>query len=296
MQLYSSIYIICVLAVAGPTAHLGANALKISLRSVTTAVSTSSIASPADVEEEEELLDSASSDQSIAPSSPRPFQAQADQMPPAPAELQVPLEFASTPSRLKLASPVDEDVVAQRQTAPAASEAPQQTAQFQAAAPPRQTLQYMPLTSTAASAAGISGNYHPRVKMALAMTNSSQGEVKRPKDWPPRDDVYATCSPPCLAGRGLCNDNICFCRSPFTGSTCQHKMSALKPYRATKFLGVGFAGLCFLFGILLSKCFFGFTEHAVETRLERYGSGKRKYESWAPPLEEKDKIGRAGLL
>lgn len=120
-------------------------------------------------------------------------------------------------------------------------------------------------------------------------TNSSRHESGPPDAWPPSDKRYNQCDPPCIEGRGICNDNVCFCKSPFAGSTCQHKQMGL--YRAPQIMVVGFATVCLVMGILLSKFVFSFCEQAVETRLEFYGSNKRKAERWSPPAEEKDKKG-----
>jgi len=112
---------------------------------------------------------------------------------------------------------------------------------------------------------------------------ASMNQTRRPKvaEWPPSLEELSTCDPPCIEGRGTCNDNLCFCRSPFAGTTCQHTVGGL--YRAPKIMVVGFACCCFLLGLLFSKLIFSFTEQAIETRLQRYGTDRQKFETWQPP-------------
>lgn len=130
----------------------------------------------------------------------------------------------------------------------------------------------------------------PKMELGVGRTNVSLQQKPAVEAWPPAasSDQYQACDPPCIEGRGLCNDNICFCRSPFSGSTCQHKVTGL--YRAPKVMTAGFAVMCFFIGIILSKFVFTFSEHAVETRLQRYGDGKKRFESWAPPKQDKNAL------
>jgi len=124
----------------------------------------------------------------------------------------------------------------------------------------------------------------PKMEFGVGRTNVSLQQKPAVEVWPPAASSYQGCDPPCIEGRGLCNDNVCFCRSPFSGSTCQHKVTGL--YRAPKVMTAGFAVMCFFMGIILSKFIFTFSEHAVETRLQRYGDGKKRFESWAPPKQD----------
>eukprot|EP00397_Hematodinium_sp_SG-2012_P068137 GEMP01108982.1.p1 GENE.GEMP01108982.1~~GEMP01108982.1.p1 ORF type:complete len:158 (+),score=14.59 GEMP01108982.1:132-605(+) len=32
------------------------------------------------------------------------------------------------------------------------------------------------------------------------------------------------CNPICSEGKGICNDGLCFCRSPYEGAACQHEV------------------------------------------------------------------------
>lgn len=122
--------------------------------------------------------------------------------------------------------------------------------------------------------------------LGLLATNESFAQDDPQQPWPPEtENAYKSCDPPCMKGRGICNDNVCFCRSPYTGSTCQKTVSAL--YRASLPMTLGFAICCLVLGIIMSKLVWVFTERAVETRLERYGQGRRHYEKWQPPQKKK---------
>jgi len=125
------------------------------------------------------------------------------------------------------------------------------------------------------------GNHTGRVPMGLMSTNVDSDESKPKIPWPPSDDIYSVCNPPCIQGRGVCNDNVCFCRHPFAGSTCQHKTTGL--FRVKKIMVVGVGIVCVVFGLLSARMLYAFSQRAIETRLERYGKGKQKCESWSPP-------------
>lgn len=118
------------------------------------------------------------------------------------------------------------------------------------------------------------------------MSISAGFDESKPKiPWPPDDDTYTVCNPPCILGRGVCNDNVCWCKSPYTGSTCQHKITDF--YRVKKVLCVASCAVAIVFGILSARLVFAFSERKIETRLEHYGKGKTKFETWAPPDAKK---------
>jgi hypothetical protein len=50
---------------------------------------------------------------------------------------------------------------------------------------------------------------------------------------------------------------------------------------------VGFGVVCLVLGIMLSKLVFSFSESAIEKRLEKYGTGKQRFEIWQPPEDKK---------
>lgn len=255
---------------------------------------TSGIESPADEEEEEELLEQSSSDEEPPPVVPvpeeyqlpsnienRPLQAEArpQQLEPLPQ-----LSLATVPQQEAdpLAAPLSEEMAESQQLllkvrAPPAQH-PQELARL-----PQVLLQQRAPPAPQRKELGRSQHIAPRQSLVLVKTNASL-QMKMPAAWPPEDNSHQECDPPCIQGRGICNDKVCFCRSPFIGSTCQHKQSAL--YRAPKIMVVGFATVCVFCGIVLAKLVFSFSERAVETRLQRYGDSKRKFEKWQPPAED----------
>jgi hypothetical protein len=116
-------------------------------------------------------------------------------------------------------------------------------------------------------------------------TDSSQ-LMAMPKNWPPKPGKSKECDPPCIGGRGVCNDKICFCKSPYTGSNCQHKIQTL--YRASYAMVVGFSIFSFLIGIILAKALAALIATVRNTTsLDSYGTIKTKMEQWVPPQQSK---------
>lgn len=284
----AAIYLSCILLLAGPTAPFVAEA--VGLRSYAPdrshSATASSGASPADVEEEEEDEGDSSADQppavafpAVQPQPPQEPQAFATQQrsvpnsqPPVPVDIPRP-SLAAVPTGQAPSRPPQLQVAA---AAPQPLHAARQGEALFQFTPPREPN---PLPEVAAVP---KVKHVGKVPMWIARRKSQQA---MPASWPPPNDSYNSCDPPCIVNRGICNDNVCFCRSPFTGTTCQHKISAL--YRASKVMVVGFAALCVLLGILLSKLVMTFAEAHVETRLERFGSNKQRFEKWMPPEQEK---------
>jgi len=91
----------------------------------------------------------------------------------------------------------------------------------------------------------------------------------------------STCHPPCIQGRGICNDNMCFCKTPYSGTTCQHKMN---PYSRVKYpMVVGLSGVAIIFGVLFAQILHGFITSRSEKRLVWLGEGTVRQEVWMPP-------------
>jgi len=95
------------------------------------------------------------------------------------------------------------------------------------------------------------------------------------------------CNPPCIQGRGICNDNMCFCKTPYSGTTCQHKMNALA--RVKYPMLVGLCGVAIVFGILFAQILHGFITSWDEKRLVKLGQGSVRQEVWMPPENSKGK-------
>lgn len=100
---------------------------------------------------------------------------------------------------------------------------------------------------------------------------------------------HNTCHPPCIQGRGVCNDNVCFCKTPYTGTTCQHKMSN---YSRVKYpMLVAASCVCVVLGMLFAQVLHSFITRRVEKRLVWLGDGMVKQEIWMPPDNSKKKGG-----
>lgn len=126
----------------------------------------------------------------------------------------------------------------------------------------------------------------PSATIVTPKVSNISFQSKPPANWPPESSPYDKCDPPCIQGRGICNDNVCFCRSPFTGSTCQHKVKAL--YRASKVMVVGFAAICFLLGMVLARLVMAFFTAAAETKAANFGPVLPIQEIWMPPDKKKE--------
>lgn len=309
----AAIYLFCILVIAGPTAPFVAEAVSLRAqapgRSRSAAASTG--ASPANVEEEEEDEDNLG-EQGAPIAFPAP---QTQPEPPAFTAQEVQNSVPSSEQSPPVATPqwsVGEVPVATPKPMPAAArelptatawqpfvmaEAPAAAPKLSMAAAPQPQravpqanealFQFVPPQESKPSPAIATVpkvTHAPKVPMWIAKRRAEQADPAK-DPWPPNDNTYSKCDPPCIQGRGICNDNVCFCRSPFTGSTCQHKISAL--YRASKAMAVGFSAFCILLGILLAKLVMTFAEAAVETRLAQFGTGKQRFEKWMPPEQEK---------
>ena len=65
------------------------------------------------------------------------------------------------------------------------------------------------------------------------------------------------CEPPCAEGQGVCNNNQCFCRSPYRGSSCQSRSDGLQD-RLPMSLSIGLCAGALFFGCLAGGlCQFG---------------------------------------
>jgi len=313
MATYSAtIYIFWLSAIVGPAAHLGgveATMLRSRAPRITPKGSNGAAAretsSPAALEEELDQEDDddqpASSIPSISSESLPSLPQQEPQQPaPEPLEVSQPIPVVTPQWAAPEITAADAGLLASLQQLPGV--APQRSALPQWAVPgtfklpatvpePEAVFQFSPPPASLPVLGGrAAAASKPTSSWLQSNASLQEGAPKIP--WPPSNQAYTSCDPPCIQGRGICNDNVCFCRSPFAGSTCQHKQTDL--YRAPKIMVVGFAAVCFGVGILMSKLMFSFSEHAIETRLEKYGAGKRRYELWAPPEDSKKKKGGGG--
>jgi hypothetical protein len=87
------------------------------------------------------------------------------------------------------------------------------------------------------------------------------------------------CEPACMVGRGICVDNVCFCRAPFTGKVCD-KRTISGSIRLTYVLVIATSTVLAFVGcqiaIFSSKAMSG-----TERKLNKNPSGPKK-ETWKP--------------
>jgi len=121
--------------------------------------------------------------------------------------------------------------------------------------------------------------------LPASMTDPAKGQksfhADPKKAFPVTAEHYNTCHPPCIQGRGICNDNLCFCKSPFTGTTCQHKLGTLA--RVSYVMLVAASIVSLFFGVLLAQGVHALINQHFEQRLAWLGDGFIKKEVWTPP-------------
>lgn len=94
-------------------------------------------------------------------------------------------------------------------------------------------------------------------------------------------DEHKQCNPPCKANRGVCNDRVCFCKTPYTGTTCQNEISA-GSYRFGITLVAGCSMVCVVFGVLCAVIIYSFIRDSIEKRMVSLGDETVNKESWTP--------------
>lgn len=101
-------------------------------------------------------------------------------------------------------------------------------------------------------------------------------------------DDPTICDPPCKEGRGVCNNNVCFCKEPYMGTTCQ--MQVDKERRMSYTLSTGIiitaAILGCVFGALAYQCIAKCTAPADT------GEKQVRKETWKPSEAQPQKKGR----
>jgi len=110
-----------------------------------------------------------------------------------------------------------------------------------------------------------------------------------PSGWPPSKGKRFICHPPCISDRGICNDSLCFCKSPYTGTTCQHKVSQYSRINHTMLVAASL--VCLVFGLIFAQLLHGFVTSRYEQRLIYLGDGSTRQEVWMPPDNSKKKKG-----
>jgi len=107
------------------------------------------------------------------------------------------------------------------------------------------------------------------------------GESDVPKD-PAIYDLKHVCDPPCQDGRGVCNDRVCFCKTPYYGTVCQNAILSGGAWRFGPVLVVGIALACTILGFLFAVIVYGFVRDGIEQRMVSLGADTVNKESWTP--------------
>jgi len=108
-----------------------------------------------------------------------------------------------------------------------------------------------------------------------------KSQFDEPKD-PAIYDLKHVCDPPCQDGRGICNDKICFCKTPFYGTTCQNAIMSGGVLRFGPVLVTGIALACTFLGFLFAVIVYGFVRDGIEQRMVSLGADTVNKESWTP--------------
>jgi len=121
-----------------------------------------------------------------------------------------------------------------------------------------------------------------RTKEAAEEAILMQAPVKQP--WPP-PSKRTKCHPECMEGRGTCNDNVCFCKSPYTGVSCQHKIQDLSRFPIP--LVIAFGIFCAIVGCILARIIYwiplDYCSFCVPSVASHSAPGTVKKEVWHPP-------------
>mmetsp|Transcript_85302 Transcript_85302/g.151109 ORF Transcript_85302/g.151109 Transcript_85302/m.151109 type:complete len:299 (-) Transcript_85302:109-1005(-) len=99
---------------------------------------------------------------------------------------------------------------------------------------------------------------------------------------------YSTCSPPCIEGRGVCNDNTCFCKSPYRGSTCQKTVKD-ETVRIAYSVLAGMVAISMFVGCIAANCLFVYLTLSWEKKASYLGEAKARKEEWSPEAAAKKK-------
>lgn len=122
--------------------------------------------------------------------------------------------------------------------------------------------------------------HHRRHGKKLAQDKKKQHSKPMQEEMEHDDPTH--CDPPCTK-HGVCNDNRCFCKTPWTGTTCQHQIKVEKRIAYTLVFGI--IGVAFVMGTIVATLLFNYQQKAVK-EFANYGDRTTRRETWKPSEAE----------
>eukprot|EP00927_Polykrikos_kofoidii_P078757 TRINITY_DN75573_c0_g1_i1.p1 TRINITY_DN75573_c0_g1~~TRINITY_DN75573_c0_g1_i1.p1 ORF type:complete len:260 (-),score=32.03 TRINITY_DN75573_c0_g1_i1:35-814(-) len=155
----------------------------------------------------------------------------------------------------------------------------------------------MPKLSPAASFAGTpvgAGasmvSLPPRVQGTVAWNQHDRVIAKEPTNVANSEDAGSTddgnCHPKCIEGRGICNDNLCFCKTPWVGVRCEKKKTA-ENIRFSFVMVAALVAISLALGLAGSKILFNIF-HEIEKKAAYEGEEDKQEETWTRTQDNKD--------
>eukprot|EP00930_Biecheleria_cincta_P095922 TRINITY_DN87815_c0_g1_i1.p1 TRINITY_DN87815_c0_g1~~TRINITY_DN87815_c0_g1_i1.p1 ORF type:complete len:403 (+),score=65.95 TRINITY_DN87815_c0_g1_i1:42-1250(+) len=88
-----------------------------------------------------------------------------------------------------------------------------------------------------------------------------------------------SCNPACVEGQGICEDNICFCRHPYTGARCEEELHEEGMRISWMYVTIILCAVLWL-GMLLGECIFCYTKG--DPKQQNVGKSLVVKEVWRP--------------
>uniref|UniRef100_A0A0G4HRS0 EGF-like domain-containing protein n=1 Tax=Chromera velia CCMP2878 TaxID=1169474 RepID=A0A0G4HRS0_9ALVE len=129
-------------------------------------------------------------------------------------------------------------------------------------------------------ATGQSQRVAPSDSSSKGTSKSKKGEDKETETEGGDAEV---CSPPCKEGRGICIDGECFCKHPFTGSTCQ--LSQGKSLRVQLLVAIVACLLSLVLGVAIALCCAEASSLISQSEGKYTKRDSNKQEVWMPAQE-----------
>mmetsp|Transcript_30318 Transcript_30318/g.66339 ORF Transcript_30318/g.66339 Transcript_30318/m.66339 type:complete len:331 (-) Transcript_30318:173-1165(-) len=110
--------------------------------------------------------------------------------------------------------------------------------------------------------------------------NDSGSSATAPPLW--ADIEEQPCDPPCMTGRGICSNKVCFCREPFAGMSCQKQLPA-GLMRFSHAVVIAFSFFAVVIGFIVASLLHVVLNSFVRQFEEkRYGQELGRKETWRP--------------